>query len=300
MYILFRRSDVHGMPRLEPHRVETHLSRHCFAAIASIGEGNSCMKLRHPWMLKIAGFVGAWALCAWMRTLRYRYRSLGRSLDPGLEDHASHYIYAMWHENLLLPIYRFAAPNIAVLISQHADGQIIADICQSLKVNVVRGSTTRGGVNGLRNLLRAGQVGHLALTPDGPRGPRQHVKLGLVYLAARLGLPIVPVGFGYKKAWRFKSWDRFALPRPWTRATCVSGLPIAVPAGADRAELEAYRLQVEEALVGVNEAAGQWAETGHWLSPDALKQLRSPRAPAPAPVQPLPVEADPLTISSMP
>lgn len=225
------------------------------------------MKLRHPWLLRVAARAGAWTLCGWMRTLRYQYRPIGPSLDPTDPNLAGRYIYAMWHENMLLPAYHYSSPNFCVLLSQHGDAQIMADILRCLKVRVVRGSTTRGGVEAIRGMLKAGRDCHLAITPDGPRGPRQKVKQGLVYLAARLGLPIVPVGFGYQRAWRMHSWDRFALPRPWTRATCVTAEAIAVPDTADRDELEAYRQRVEEALIGANNAACQWAETGQWVPP---------------------------------
>src|SRR5436190_464721 len=86
----------------------------------------------------------------------------------------------------------------------------------------------RGWIGTVRQMLRVGRKSHLAITPDGPRGPRRQVQPGLLYLAARTGLPIVPVGIGYDRPWRMRSWDRFAVPRPWTRATCVTTEPIHV------------------------------------------------------------------------
>jgi lysophospholipid acyltransferase (LPLAT)-like uncharacterized protein len=239
------------------------------------------MKLRHPWLLKSAAFLGARALRLWMATLRYQHHSIGPNLDPNNPQLAGRYIYAMWHENMLLPVYQYSAPHFCVLLSQHGDAQIMADILQCLRVRVVRGSTTRGGAEAVRAMLRAGRDCHLALTPDGPRGPRQKVKPGVIYLAARLGMPIVPVGFGFQHAWRLNSWDRFALPRPFTRATCVTAAAITVPDTADRDELERYRQTVEDALVGANDAACHWAETGTWLTPAALKgqQFMGPPAP---------------------
>src|SRR5262249_50698840 len=134
--------------------------------------------------------------------------------------------------------------------------------CRRLGFGLVRGSTTRGGVEAVRELLRIGRESHVAITPDGPRGPRRRVQAGVVYLAARMGLPILPMGIGYDRPWRAKSWDRFAFPRPWSRARCITGTPIQVPAEAGREELEAFRLQVEQALESVSQAAESWAETG--------------------------------------
>lgn len=222
------------------------------------------MKIRHPALIKTAALTGSVAIRLWMGTLQYRYRPLGLNVDPHQRDLAGRYIYAIWHENLLLPAYLYGRPDIHVLISQHADGQLIAEVCRHLRFKLVRGSTTRGGVEAVRHMLRLSRGSHLAITPDGPRGPRRRVQMGLIYLAARTGLPIVPIGIGFQRPWRLKSWDRFALPRPWSRSVCVTADPIRIPADADRDEFEDCRLRVERILSHVNELAEQWAnDAGH-------------------------------------
>jgi lysophospholipid acyltransferase (LPLAT)-like uncharacterized protein len=128
---------------------------------------------------------------------------------------------------------------------------------------VVRGSTTEGATEALRGLTRASRRTHLGITPDGPRGPRRHVKAGgVVYLAACTGLPIVPCGIAYSRAWRLRSWDRFALPRPWGTGYCVVMPPIRVPRRLNRAALEHYRRLVEEQMLWATEAAEHWAARG--------------------------------------
>jgi lysophospholipid acyltransferase (LPLAT)-like uncharacterized protein len=165
------------------------------------------------------------------------------------------YLYAFWHENMLLLAYLYARADVCVLISQHADGELIADVCRHLGLRTVRGSTTRGSVEALRRMLRLARKGHLAITPDGPRGPRRRVQPGVVYLAARTGLPIVPVGVGYRRAWRTRSWDRLALPCPFSLGICVTEEPITVPPGADRQALAEYVRRLEEALHRATEIA---------------------------------------------
>jgi lysophospholipid acyltransferase (LPLAT)-like uncharacterized protein len=219
------------------------------------------MKIRRPWLIRWLSWAGTLALRGWIRTLRFEHRALANDVDPNLTDLPGRYIYAMWHEYLLLPIFLYPRPDVAVLISRHSDGQWVAEICRQLGIQAVRGSTNRGGQEAVRSMLRAGRIGHLALTPDGPQGPRRRVQAGVIYLAARTGLPIVPVGFGLQRPWRMQSWDRFALPRPGTRARCVTGPPIAIPADAGRAQFETYRRQVEESLLLVTRAAEQWAES---------------------------------------
>lgn len=222
------------------------------------------MKIRHPALIRALAFILACVVRLWMRTLRYRYRFLQTDVDPHQRGLTQRYIYAFWHENMLLVAYHYGRPDIYVLISQHADGQLIAEVCERLGLRTVRGSTTRGGAGAMRKMLRLGGKAHLAVTPDGPRGPRRRMQQGLVYLAARTGLPIVPVGIGYDKPWRMRSWDRFALPRPWSLGVCVGGSPIRVPAEVDRRGLADYLKQVEQALATVSALAERWAETGQW------------------------------------
>jgi len=219
------------------------------------------MKLRHPALVKTVGLAGAWAFTTWMGTLRYRYRPLGLNVDPCRPDLEGRYIYAIWHENLLLPVYQYSRTNTWVIISQHADGTLLTEMGRHLRLKLVRGSSTRGGVEAVRKLLRIARNASLAITPDGPRGPRRRIQPGLVYLAARTGLPVVPTGFGYHRPWRLRSWDRFAVPRPWSLGTCVTGEPIHVPADAGRKELEHYRGLIEEQLLQVSDLAEAWAES---------------------------------------
>jgi lysophospholipid acyltransferase (LPLAT)-like uncharacterized protein len=228
------------------------------------------MKIRQPWLIRAGATAGASALRLWMNGLRFEYRPLGANVDPHRADLAGRYIYAIWHEYLLLPVFCYTRPDVHVLISRHADGEWVAQLCRRLRIPVIRGSTTRGGAEAVRRLLRAGRETHLALTPDGPRGPRRRIQGGAIFLAARLGLPIVAVGFGLRRCWRMKSWDRFAIPGPWTRATCVTGVPIVVPASVNRQEIEHYRLQVEQSLTGATETAERWALTGAFKPEPAL------------------------------
>lgn len=230
------------------------------------------MKLRQPWLVKAAAATAAGLLRAWLATLDYRYRPLGPDLDPRRPGLVGRYIYAMWHEYLLLPVGTYPRTDIHVLISRSEDGELVAELCRRLRVPVVRGSTSRGGAEAVRELVRAGGATHLALTPDGPRGPRRQVQQGLIYLASRTGLPVVPVGFGLDRPWRAASWDRFAIPRPWSRAACVTGAPITIATDAGRDEREAARLAVEQELKRVTHAAERLAATGHWM-PDGESPL---------------------------
>jgi lysophospholipid acyltransferase (LPLAT)-like uncharacterized protein len=237
------------------------------------------MKIRNPYLIGRIAFILSLIVRIWIGTLRYQYRFLGPNVDPHQTGLRDRYIYAFWHENMLLLAYQYARPDIHVLISTHADGQLIAEICTHLGFSTVRGSTTRGGADAVRQMLQVGQIAHLAITPDGPRGPRRQVQQGLTYLAARTGLPIVPIGIAFRKPWRLGSWDRFALPKPWSRAVCITGNPVKIPENADRELLGEYTDRVESEMLRLTEIAEHCMETGrretHHLSERQLQQRRA-------------------------
>jgi lysophospholipid acyltransferase (LPLAT)-like uncharacterized protein len=196
------------------------------------------MKFRHPLAIRALAFVCAQVARVWISTLRPRmYAKDGRRhpVDPR-EDR---YIYAFWHDGLLAPLTVHSHP-IQVLISQHADGELIAQTCQRLGVDVIRGSSGKGGCQALLEMIRhSDQAAHLVITPDGPRGPRHELKPGILMVASHSGLPIVPVGIAFSSAWRARSWDRFAVPRPFSRMVGVVGQPIALPPPPlDRRQIE--------------------------------------------------------------
>ena len=163
------------------------------------------MKLRHPLMIKAIGFFAALLIRVWIGSLRFRFYSFGLDLAPTQPDLCRRYIYAFWHENLLLPACHFGRRDVWVLVSRHADGQVIAEAIRHLGFRVVSGSSTRGGVEAMRRMLELSKNAHVAITPDGPRGPRRRVQPGMIHLAARTGLPIVIGAFGYDRPWRMRS-----------------------------------------------------------------------------------------------
>jgi hypothetical protein len=147
------------------------------------------------------------------------------------------------------------------LASHHGDGALVSSAMRHLGWHVVRGSSSRGGVTALLRLLRD-DARHIIVTPDGPRGPRRTMSAGVIFLASRLGLPVVCTGYGYDRAWLARSWDRFAVPRPFARGRAVFGPPLRVPAGITRDGIEAYREWFERLLNWLTADAEAWAESG--------------------------------------
>ena len=155
-------------------------------------------------------------------------------------------IFTLWHGELLPLLFHHRDEGIAVVISEHRDGEIIAQIAERLGFSTVRGSTSRGGGRALIGLIRAVQAGHDgAVTPDGPRGPAHVFAPGAVIAAQRTEAPIVPVRAAAVRAWRLKSWDRFLVPKPFATVRIAYGEPVLVDAASPREAAEqAPRFQV--------------------------------------------------------
>ncbi len=218
------------------------------------------MKTTSPLGIKLAGLLGSATILSWMSTLDYKAVYHDRKVDLAGGDNRRPRIYIFWHENILMPVHLRGHTNVAMLLSRHRDADVMARLADQLGFECVRGSTFAGGATALRELEEKSKRLNLAITPDGPRGPRRRLAQGCVFLASRLRMPIVAMGLGYDRPWRARSWDRFAIPRPFTRARGVISPELRVPPNLDRTDLERYRLQVESVLNRLTSEAEAWAE----------------------------------------
>ncbi len=142
--------------------------------------------------------IGAWLIRTLGVLISIRYERA--EIVENLHREGHRVVFAFWHNRQLLMPLAYRGGGAYALISQHRDGELIARIAERLGIRTVRGSSTRGGAAALRELIRAGRSGaDLAVTPDGPKGPRYVAKLGVVQLAKATGLPIVPVTFSCSK-----------------------------------------------------------------------------------------------------
>jgi lysophospholipid acyltransferase (LPLAT)-like uncharacterized protein len=203
--------------------------------------------------------LGAWLVYAFMRaltsTLRYRYHDKSGLFDTPTPGPC---IYCIWHNRLGLSMkayfgfarhHRPPTAGMAALVSASRDGGFLTAILECFGVQPVRGSSSRRGPQALLELTTWGKRGYdLAITPDGPRGPRYVVQEGIMALAQITGLPILP--FSCHLHWKInvKSWDRFQIPLPFSRCDMNIGPLIHVPREATDAEREAIRLRVQQTL----------------------------------------------------
>lgn len=184
-----------------------------------------------PWALPplAAGFIRALGA-----TLRIEVRDESGSLPQGGSPGV---LFAFWHNRILMLPYFYEkfcpGRTLTVMMSRSRDGKLIADIAAKFGVGAARGSTSKFGSNAFRNLVRKLQAGSqdVGITPDGPRGPLHSVQPGVVALAQKTDCPVVTVTCHYDRKWELNSWDRFQIPKPFSRCEVVIGTPI--PPGCD-------------------------------------------------------------------
>jgi lysophospholipid acyltransferase (LPLAT)-like uncharacterized protein len=165
-------------------------------------------------------------------------------------------ILAFFHGRVLTATYYFRDRGIVVMISENFDGEWIARIIERFGYGTSRGSTSRGGRRALLQLKRDMAQGRPAgFAVDGPRGPARHVQPGVVWLAKLTGNPVVPFHMEASSFWSLKSWDRTQIPKPFSTVSLAVGTPIDVPAEADTTGMEAKRVEVEQALHGLERRA---------------------------------------------
>ncbi len=175
-------------------------------------------------------------------------------LDDTQTTHG-HAILALWHEATAYALYKHSGSNFHAASSYSFDGELAARLTHQFNVECVRGSTSRGGAEVLRELEKALKlVDCVGLTMDGPRGPRRQAQPGLAILSARTGVPVVPIAFAISKSWRLRTWDRMAVPKPFARLLYGYGPPIAPAESTDRDVIDSKRFEIQESLNRLHES----------------------------------------------
>ena len=207
---------------------------------------------RQRFLIWLIGWAGYFLIRVIGPTLRY-----AGSIEEGGPRHwyVAPVIYPFWHRCLIPACFLWRNKQIAVLTSTSFDGEYIARILQRFGYAPVRGSSTRGGVRGLLGMQQELESGHsVAFTIDGPKGPMYEAKPGPVLLARVSGLPIVCFHVALEDPWVLtKSWDRFMVPKPFSRALLRISKLIHVPADAE--DLDRYHAAMQAALDRAREYA---------------------------------------------
>ena len=204
--------------------------------------------------------IGAFAVlvfrCLFL-TLRLRFHT-ANGTNPYLIEGEDRFIYCVWHDQLLIPIFGGKHRHTAALVSQNQDGSFVAAGLRSAGILPIRGSSNRGGAQALRQLIRESEGKHIVMTPDGPRGPRRELSAGVVFLAAQSGRAIVPTTFTCERGWRFGvGWTDLLVPRPFSKVHLLTGEPIHIAPSLSNLRADVARVQA--AMLVMNARGNQLA-----------------------------------------
>jgi Kdo2-lipid IVA 3' secondary acyltransferase len=202
--------------------------------------------------IKNAGRYLAWLVRGISASLRYEVIDNAGVLTAQPREPV---MWVFWHNRLFTVPYLKQRwfPHIpgCVLTSPSGDGQVIADVCADFDLEAARGSSSKPekGMSALIKLAEKARAGFdIGITPDGPRGPCYSLNPGPVKLAQLTGMSIMPVHVQYDRPWRFRTWDAFQLPRPFSRARVILGEKISVPRRLNEEQFEQHRAALEAAL----------------------------------------------------
>ena len=163
------------------------------------------------------------------------------------------YIVTFWHSRLLLMAFIFkieGGKNVIVMVSRSDDGAFISKTVSKFDINCSYGSSTRGGQDALREMIamHKDEGIAMAITPDGPLGPKEEVKLGAIIMGKETGIPVYPLAYHAKKVWRPNSWDRFVVVWPFNEIYATTTDPVIVPRDATDEQMEACRKELEDKM----------------------------------------------------
>lgn len=212
----------------------------------------SNLKLKDRILIKILEIIAPLFIRLYISTLRLKKINV----DDIEEKYNRKLIYGFWHGRLLAFTYTHRNRGVVVMVSQHKDGEIISRIINSLGFKTVRGSTTRGGIKAVKEMSKLGINGNtLAITPDGPKGPKRKAQIGAVILARLTKLPLIPISIGFKKKKILGSWDGFQLPYPFTKGVVIAGKELFYEANEDPEE---FRCRFEDELNRITDIADNY------------------------------------------
>jgi hypothetical protein len=216
-------------------------------------------QVQWSWKDKILLFIipRFYSLVLRLFSLTIRKEVLFRDRPQKFWDQGQYIIAAFWHQRLLMMPFLPGQGRVGMMVSEHRDGEFIARAVKLFGIDSVRGSTTRKSLAALRGMVRFFRAGgaNLAITPDGPQGPKHVVQMGVIELARQTGAPILPVTYGASRKKVFNSWDNFILPLPFCRVVYIWGEPLSIPRDMDKEGLEERRLLLQDRLRQITEEA---------------------------------------------
>lgn len=223
------------------------------------------MKKFRAWLLNnVAPLAGRVVLRLLMLTVRVRVIN-GKHEDWQHAHPEKSGIYCFWHGNLFIPYHNYRNRGVYIVISQHRDGEIISRVVEKGGYRPVRGSSTRGGMRAMKELLTVIEKGAvIAFTPDGPHGPLHQFKDGPIYLAQTTGAPLHLIGVGFSNCWIMRDWSRLKIPRPFSTVAIFISQSYEVPRELSDEEFEQWKEKLNRALNETDAEAERVAKLKKW------------------------------------
>jgi lysophospholipid acyltransferase (LPLAT)-like uncharacterized protein len=239
------------------------------------------VKIRSRLLTKVVVFIGVALVRALFKTCRLQAVPEAPGSNPYEMTGDNRYLYSVWHDQIIMTVFSGRPKNMAGLVSGHQDGGYLADAMKLVGIVPVRGSSKRGGSRAMGELLRRVRQYHVAITPDGPRGPRRKMKTGILFLASHSGRGIIPSVYACRRGWRIRgNWTDMLMPWPCTTIYARGGPPFVVPPNLDRHQLEQYAERLEREMERLQALVDEAASTGRpTLEPaaevDSRRQTRA-------------------------
>lgn len=206
---------------------------------------------------KVLPSLGYWVITAIFSTIKIRWLHDKFLFD--LTNSGKPVVFAFWHDQIAYMPYAYIhvvkKQNLVSLISKSKDGRIVGNIIKKFGLKSAYGSTSRGGKEALREIIRLIKEDNIdgAITPDGPRGPKYKLQPGIITLAQTTGTPIVSISFNVKTKIRLNSWDGFIVPLPFTYGYMAVGKPIYVPSDISEKQHKEFQKKLENKLISLSQ-----------------------------------------------
>lgn len=204
---------------------------------------------KHVILLGIKIFL--WRIALWWCT-SLRIQKVNAEKFDELKRKEKNYVVAFWHGSMVVGWFLHRprkANNVSALVSQSSDGEFLSAMLERWNYKLIRGSSTVGGKEAMQLMIDEVKKGNsLAITPDGPRGPRHEMKMGAVRTAQQANVPLVLVGIAMERKKMLRSWDKFEVPVPFSKAVAVYSEPIHVPVELHGEPLDKYKHDIERRL----------------------------------------------------
>lgn len=199
-------------------------------------------------------YYGIAALCKSLKILKQNY-----GVIEHLKEKKQNYVLAFWHGTMILPWYLHGTPEFAALTSKSKDGDLLAKILKNWKYQVIRGSSSTGGDVALGIMVDYAKNNYsIAITPDGPRGPKHKFKAGAVITAKKSNIPLVLAGVGFKRKKVLTNWDKFEIPYFFTTAKIIYSEPVYVDTNLSYEETSKVISKCEEELNRLQQMAQEF------------------------------------------